>query len=240
MRSRKTVAMVMECFACVAEGAEVSRSKYEHPPQPQGGPAAGREAAGARAGAARSIQEGAGAAAKQRPPPSLLKQAGLGSSAAKRKKKKITEKASLKPKQRLVQDQPCSPTMGTGSGGPWPTQGVSLQCDPPAASCQPPEPTAASATFWACGGVSGVRRVASSVEIAAAVTPPLRPGSFLPSQEGSFPLAGARGRVKEPQSCSPSPGAFAPSSGWAWEAREGGSGDSISGGGVCPRIGWVS
>lgn len=158
----------------------------------------------------------------------------------KERKKKIIEKASLKPKQRLVQDQPCSPTMGTGSGGPWPTQGVSLQCDPPAASCQPPEPTAASATFWACGGVSGVRRVASSVEIAAAVTPPLRPGSFLPSQEGSFPLAGARGRVKEPQSCSPSPGAFAPSSGWAWEAREGGSGDSISGGGVCPRIGWVS
>lgn len=41
MRSRKTVAMVMECFACVAEGAEVSRSKYEQPPQPQGGPAGG-------------------------------------------------------------------------------------------------------------------------------------------------------------------------------------------------------
>lgn len=37
MRSRKTVTMVMECFACVAEGAEVSRSKYEHPPPAAGG-----------------------------------------------------------------------------------------------------------------------------------------------------------------------------------------------------------
>lgn len=90
MRSRKTVAMVMECFACVAEGAEVSRSKYEQPPQPQGGPAGGNWCP--RWGS--SLRPGGSWGSCQKTPSSFLAQTSrIGKFSSKKKlKKKINRK----------------------------------------------------------------------------------------------------------------------------------------------------